>query len=357
MSRSIPLTIIAGDFNKSLAETRRELSSLQYTCSTHETRQNSYRGNNSLDHIFIKKNKDIHIRNHRSEWNHRLEDMESIRESYQTFIQNRTSDNMPVNPSDHGILHLDLQVGNANIGVVSWNVMTQGLYRTEKHLAQQKGKALRKPNDLIKEQTFNILQSLGMIFSNNHIDIVCLQEYGGVWDEYYNIPRLNHYFKEQGLHFINGERYHEHRPSHRRLPVNESLRTKLMSIPQQGLKRGRSTWVLLNHFNGRIIFVRGNIIDFDKLRQTGISRRVDARKGKQTAFADIYIDKSDTKISLTIGCRHGQKDIDTPPINMQDLADYNINKLSRRIRGEGIQKHTKKRKTKNQKTKKTKKKG
>ena len=76
--------------------------------------------------------------------------MESIRESYQTFLKNRTPDNMPVNPSDHGILHLDLQVGNANIGVVSWNVMTQGLYRTEKHLAHQNGKTLRKPNDLIK---------------------------------------------------------------------------------------------------------------------------------------------------------------------------------------------------------------
>jgi hypothetical protein len=345
MNRPISLNIIAGDFNKSAAESKRELSSYHHVCSTGESSKNSYRGNNSLDHIFVKHNKNIHVVNYRSEWNHKLEDMESIRDNYNTFLVTRVPDNEPPNPSDHGLLYLSLHVGNADIGVVSWNVMTQGLCRTEKQKAQAQGLAnWNNPNALVHEQSIKVLQLLSSIFSNNEIDIVCLQEYGGVWEEYFNIPRLNHRFRAEGLHFINSERYHPHRPDTRRLPIDNRLQNELMSVPKQGLKRGHKTWVLLNHFNGRAIFVRGSIIDFDKFREIGISRRVDSRKGKQTAYADVYLDKNDTKINLSVGCRHGQIDVDTPVLNMADLRTTNMNKLSRRIRGEGLRKKTTKHK-------------
>lgn len=288
----VRLDILAGDFNKNIRDVfnNGELSKALWSvaCKTNETNSNSYRNNNSIDYILINKDKHIKVEECNSIWNGKLQREKDLTERYR-------NGNFPEHPSDHGILYAKLNVHNTPLGVVTWNVMTQGLLRTQGH----------RINKIVHEQLNDVLYHLNNIFNSTNIDIVCLQEFGGaaVWDRYYNIPSLNKQL--HNLNFINGSRLHPERPTHRQIKINDKLKHEL-SNP--------NTWVLVNNNLGRVIFVRGNIIDFEKLRTVNISRWNDTQSGRQTTFGNIYLHKGNTSINLSVGSRHSQYDVETPAL-------------------------------------------
>ena len=187
------LNIIAGDFNKPRNDVEKELISYKHVCSTNENSSNSYR-RFSIDHIFAGRTDNIRTANCKSNsqpgnnqeqgWRYKLQNEQETTLAFKKYLEHPRQNRIPHNPSDHGILYSNISVDNANIGIASWNVMTQGLYRLQNNSFNEK--------KLVDLQTAKVLECLKDILLNPHIDIVCLQEFGGgrngeVWHNYYNI--------------------------------------------------------------------------------------------------------------------------------------------------------------------------
>ena len=184
-------------------------------------------------------------------------------------------------PSDHAPVHMEFTLShgakNVHMGILTWNVMTQGIAFRVKANGAVRGWPVRSSR---LDQIDKMLSFLGELLLGAHrngVPIVCLQEFGGdLWDTHLTPKALSAWFgfKSQPMRFAHG-------PS----SLDSGDLATLAANPHQ--------WLMFSSKIGKTTLIKASVID-----QTRAGSRANLISRSRQLQAGLPVISTSLEISL-----------------------------------------------------------